>query len=128
MPPPCVVYRHSDGTRHLDSLTGPWLGGNGYSLLRVDRRGTGNSLGGGYHGGEYTKREILDLFQVVVWAAEQPWCDGDVFLLGHSYSAILSLAAIGFPAEKRPIQLKVHGNIFLRYIHDLRLSCHEECM
>lgn len=100
------VYRHSDGTRHLDSLTGPWLAGNGYSLLRVDRRGTGNSLGGGYHGGEYTKREILDLFQVVVWAAEQPWCDGDVFLLGHSYSAILSLAAIGFPAEKRPIQLK----------------------
>ncbi|MFC1932200.1 CocE/NonD family hydrolase [Chloroflexota bacterium] len=55
----------------------------GYVHVIVDIRGTG------YSEGEYvginSKREGEDGYDLVEWAAQQPWCDGNVGMVGYSY-------------------------------------------
>ncbi|MHB8341554.1 MAG: CocE/NonD family hydrolase, partial [Mycobacteriales bacterium] len=66
----------------------------GYALLLVDVRGTGASFGAWTC--PHARRELLDLSQVLTWAAGQPWCDGRFGAAGTSYSAndAESLAAL----------------------------------
>jgi len=62
----------------------------GYAHLVVNARGTGGSTG------EWTfldETERGDLYDVIEWAAAQPWCDGNVGMLGVSYFAMAQLAA-----------------------------------
>jgi predicted acyl esterase len=71
----------------------------GYVHLIVNLRGTGGSEG------TWTfmdQQERDDLFDLVEWAAAQPWCDGNVGMLGISYFAMTQLAA----AVTRPPHLK----------------------
>lgn len=71
----------------------------GYAHLVVNARGTGGS------GGEWTmldQTERDDLFDLIEWVAAQPWCDGNVGMLGISYFAMAQLAA----AVTRPPHLK----------------------
>jgi putative CocE/NonD family hydrolase len=71
----------------------------GYSQLIVNARGTGGS------GGTWTlldQQERDDLHDVIEWIAAQPWCDGNVGMLGVSYFAMVQLAA----ATTRPPHLK----------------------
>jgi uncharacterized protein len=71
----------------------------GYGHVIVNARGTGGS------GGEWTLldgTERDDLYDVIEWAAAQPWCDGNVGMLGISYFAMAQLAAAG----RRPPHLK----------------------
>jgi hypothetical protein len=71
----------------------------GYVQLIVNARGTGGS------GGEWTLfdgQERDDLHDVIEWAAAQPWCDGNVGMLGVSYFAMAQLAA----AVTKPPHLK----------------------
>jgi putative CocE/NonD family hydrolase len=71
----------------------------GYAHLIANARGTGGS------GGVTSfldQREREDLFDVVEWIAAQPWCDGNVGMLGISYFAMTQLAA----AVERPPALK----------------------
>jgi putative CocE/NonD family hydrolase len=71
----------------------------GYVHLIVNARGTGGS------GGEWTmldKTERDDLYDVIEWAAAQPWSDGNVGMLGISYFAMTQLAA----AVRKPPHLK----------------------
>lgn len=71
----------------------------GYSQIIVNARGTGGS------GGTWTlldQQERDDLHDVIEWTAEQPWCDGNVGMLGVSYFAMVQLAA----ATTRPPHLK----------------------
>jgi predicted acyl esterase len=57
---------------------------DGYVCIRVDSRGAGRSEGFlDVHG----PRETKDLYDCIEWAAAQPWCDGNVALLGISYYA-----------------------------------------
>lgn len=55
----------------------------GYVHVVADVRGTG------YSEGEYaflfSKNEIMDGYDLVEWIAQQPWCDGNVGLVGMSY-------------------------------------------
>jgi predicted acyl esterase len=60
----------------------------GYARINTDVRGSGKS------GGALCllcTREQQDVYDVVEWAARQPWSNGHVALYGYSYSAITSL-------------------------------------
>src|SRR4051794_8822149 len=70
----------------------------GYARINTDVRGSGKS------GGALCllcDREQEDVYDVVEWAARQPWSNGHVALYGYSYSAITSLLG----AAKEPPHL-----------------------
>ncbi|KAH9883345.1 X-Pro dipeptidyl-peptidase C-terminal non-catalytic domain-containing protein [Xylariomycetidae sp. FL2044] len=58
--------------------------GHGYAVVRADERGTGQSPG---FLDTMSKGTSECFFDVVEWAAEQPWSTGKVGLLGISYYA-----------------------------------------
>lgn len=72
---------------------------HGYAVLRVDSRGAGWSPG---TQDLWSAREIQDYCACIEWAGEQPWCDGNVGLLGISYYAANQWLA----AAARPRHLK----------------------
>ncbi|GAA1479721.1 CocE/NonD family hydrolase [Gordonia sinesedis] len=99
------------GLEGLTTLTGTLAGGvldvfginrtlvrSGYTQVIVDVRGTGASRGKWQILGP---REQQDSVEIIDWVAGQDWCDGNIGLVGWSYSAINSLQA----ADKRPAQL-----------------------
>ena len=71
----------------------------GYAHIVVDVRGTNDS------GGTWDMmgpREQKDLFDLVEWAGQQPWCNGNVGMVGCSYFGWSQLMA----AEQQPPNLK----------------------
>ncbi|MFI8392227.1 CocE/NonD family hydrolase [Streptomyces sp. NPDC085540] len=73
----------------------------GYVHVIANLRGTGGS-GGTF--GFFDAQERRDLHDLVEWAAEQPWCDGNVGMIGISYFAMAQLeAAVERPAHLRAI-------------------------
>jgi predicted acyl esterase len=58
---------------------------DGYVCVRVDSRGTGRSPG---DVDVWSRREALDLYHCIEWAAAQPWSNGRVGLAGISYYAM----------------------------------------
>ncbi|MGD9961352.1 CocE/NonD family hydrolase [Nocardioides sp.] len=71
----------------------------GYVHVIANLRGTGGS-GGTF--GFFDAQERRDLYDLVEWAAEQPWCDGNVGMIGISYFAMAQLEA----AVERPPHLR----------------------
>jgi putative CocE/NonD family hydrolase len=68
----------------------------GYAHVIANARGTGGSEG------TYTlmdATERADLYDVIEWAAAQPWCDGRVGMIGISYFGMVQLMAA---AEQPP--------------------------
>ena len=55
---------------------------DGYVCLRVDSRGCGCSEGYVDH---FSRRETQDLYEIIEWAAVQPWSNGKIGLNGISY-------------------------------------------
>jgi uncharacterized protein len=73
----------------------------GYVHVIANLRGTGGS-GGTF--GFFDAQERRDLHDLVEWAATQPWCDGNVGMIGISYFAMSQLeAAVEQPAHLRAI-------------------------
>jgi predicted acyl esterase len=71
----------------------------GYSHVIANLRGTCGS------GGTFTffdAQERRDVYDLVEWVAAQPWCDGNVGMIGISYFAMTQLEA----AVERPPHLK----------------------
>ncbi|NMD94270.1 CocE/NonD family hydrolase [Rhodococcus sp. BL-253-APC-6A1W] len=95
-----IPYRHRDTTRARDELNHPYIAGHGYACIRVDLRGSGNS--DGVLEDEYLPTEQDDACAVIEWAAQQPWCDGNVGMMGISWGGFNSLHV----AAKRPPALK----------------------
>jgi putative CocE/NonD family hydrolase len=95
-----LPYRKRDGTSARDEITQPYLAGHGYACLRVDIRGNGES--DGLMEDEYTARELADGKEVIAWIAAQPWCDGNVGMMGISWGGFnaLQVAALRPPALK----------------------------
>jgi putative CocE/NonD family hydrolase len=100
-----LPYRKRDGTCARDALTHPWFAKRGYACLRVDMRGNGDSEG--LMEDEYTAQELSDACEVIAWAAAQPWCNGNVGMMGISWGGFNSLqvAALQPPALKAIITL-----------------------
>jgi len=71
----------------------------GYAHLIVNTRGTCGSEGTYPLFGEAERRDLYDMIE---WAAEQPWCNGNVGMIGVSYFAIEQFYA----ALERPPHLK----------------------
>jgi len=71
----------------------------GYVHVIANVRGTCGS-GGTFN--FFDAQERRDLYDLVEWAAAQPWCDGNVGMLGISYFAMTQLEA----AVERPPHLK----------------------
>lgn len=93
-----------------DPYRAAWSGGGGgmaqyfatrgYVFVNLHVRGTGNSEG--VSRDEYMAEETQDGYDAIQWLAEQPWCNGNVGMLGSSYSGFTSLqvAALAPPALK----------------------------
>jgi len=103
-PVPAIVeyipYRKNDATAPSDALRHPYFAGHGYASVRVDIRGTGDSEG--LLLDEYLAQEHRDALDVLTWLADQPWCTGDVGMMGFSWGGFNSLQI----AALRPPQLK----------------------
>lgn len=92
----------------------------GYAHVIANARGT-NGSGGEYSFFDATERH--DVHDVVEWVAEQPWCDGNVGMIGISYFAMAQLeAAVEQPPHLRaifplatspsPREIAFHGGLF----------------
>jgi uncharacterized protein len=95
-----IPYRRRDFTRIRDNNAHPRIARAGYATLRVDMRGSGDS--DGLMHDEYTAQELQDGRDVIAWIAAQPWCDGNVGMMGKSWGAFnsLQIAALRPPALK----------------------------
>lgn len=82
-------YRCRDGTMYVDSKMHPWFAYNGYLAFRLDLQGSGNSTGSLTD--EYTEEELAYCVQIINQVAALPVCDGNVGMIGESWSAINSL-------------------------------------
>ncbi len=76
-----------------------YLVARGYVQVTVDVRGTGASQG---QWDSFGEDEQQDGYDVVEWAARQPWSDGNVGLSGPSYMGLNQLLT----AARRPPSLK----------------------
>jgi putative CocE/NonD family hydrolase len=95
-----LPYRKRDGTIVRDALTHPYLAGHGYACLRVDMRGNGDS--DGVMLDEYVEQELADCEEVIAWIAAQPWCTGNVGMMGISWGGFNGLQV----AARQPKALK----------------------
>jgi uncharacterized protein len=94
-PPTSPVY-----WREIEAGDPQYLTDAGYAHLIVDVRGTGKSEG--TYRGWMSSDEARDAYDVIEWAAEQVWCDGNVGMAGVSYFGAVQLAA----AALQPPHLK----------------------
>lgn len=84
------VLRQTDPVR-FSSLTGwegpdpAWWAAQGYAVVNCDLRGAGTSEG---TASLFSDQEGEDVYDLIGWAAAQPWSTGAVGLLGVSYLAI----------------------------------------
>ncbi len=100
-----IPYRKRDMTRERDSVTHGYLAGHGYACVRVDMRGSGDSEG--LLADEYLPQEQHDGLDVLRWIASQPWCNGNIGMMGISWGGFngLQLAALQPPELKAIITL-----------------------
>lgn len=101
----------------------------GYVQVIADPRGIAGS------GGEFSYfglKEQQDGYDIIEWIAEQPWCDGNVGMIGHSWFAMNQyLVAAQNPPHLKSIfphsgatdiyrQFAYHGGIFhFGFVHHL---------
>lgn len=95
-----LPYRKNDGTTPRDVIQQPYFAGHGYAAVRVDMRGSGDS--DGLLLDEYLLQEQDDALEVLAWIAAQPWCTGNIGMIGISWGGFNSLQV----AARRPPQLK----------------------
>jgi uncharacterized protein len=92
-PLPAIVelnpYRRRDGMLYVDSMMYPWFAFKEYLCFRIDLQGSGDSDGLLYD--EYSDEELDYCVQVVEQIARLPLCDGNVAMMGKSWSAINAL-------------------------------------
>ena len=95
-----IPYRKRDGTRARDEPMHGGFAANGYAAIRVDMRGSGES--DGLLEDEYLPQELSDACEVIAWLAAQPWCDGNVGMMGKSWGGFNALQV----AALKPSALK----------------------
>lgn len=111
-----IPYCTRDGTAARDEAMHPVFAGHGYAAVRVDIRGSGESEGVLLD--EYLKLEQDDALEVIAWIARQPWCDGNVGMMGKSWGGFNGLQV----AARQPPALKCIITVFStddRYADDV---------
>jgi putative CocE/NonD family hydrolase len=95
-----IPYRKRDGMARRDEMMHPWFAGHGYAAVRVDLRGSGDSEG--LLDDEYAPQEQEDGLAIIDWISRQPWCSGNVGMIGISWGGFNGLQI----AAHRPEALK----------------------
>ncbi|SDK22890.1 hypothetical protein SAMN05216187_10624 [Jeotgalicoccus aerolatus] len=100
-----LPYRKDEFTALRDEIRHKYFAGMGYTSIRVDIRGTGDSEG--LIEDEYPKQEQDDALEVISWIENQEWSNGSVAMIGKSWGGFngLQLAALQPPALKTIITL-----------------------
>ncbi|GLY74117.1 CocE/NonD family hydrolase [Actinoallomurus iriomotensis] len=95
-----IPYRKNDFTAARDNSLHAQFARAGYVSVRVDLRGSGDS--DGQMQDEYAQLELTDGVEVIDWLSKQPWCDGNVGMIGKSWGGFngLQIAALRPPALK----------------------------
>jgi hypothetical protein len=112
-----IPYRKRDGTLPRDELMHPYFAGHGYADVRVDMRGTGDS--DGLMDDEYTLQELSDACEVIDWLSRQPWCSGQIGMMGKSWGGFncLQTAFLRPPALKAVVSVMSTTDRFADDIH-----------
>ncbi len=112
-----LPYRKRDLTRPRDAVVHTYLAGHGYACLRVDLRGSGDSEG--LLVDQYRRQEQEDGVAVIRWLAAQPWCDGNVGMMGISWGGFnaLQIAACRPPALKAVITVCSTDDLYVDNMH-----------
>jgi len=112
-----IPYRKNDLCAPEDRMTGRYLAGHGYAYVRLDLRGAGDSEG--LLTDEYLPQELEDGCEAIAWLAEQPWCDGNVGMVGISWGGFngLQIAAMQPPALKAVITVCSSDDRYADDIH-----------
>ncbi|MDQ3952251.1 MAG: CocE/NonD family hydrolase [Actinomycetota bacterium] len=109
------------GTRILpgpeDGMAG-YFAPRGYAVVFADLRGTGRSEGCLDHMGP---KDQSDAFEIVEWAAKQPWSNGRVGMTGHSYVGSTPQMAA---AQKPPhlVTMVPSAGLAAMYHHEFQLG------
>ncbi|MDT8895598.1 CocE/NonD family hydrolase [Halomonas sp. I1] len=114
-----LPYRKRDLTAARDVQSHPYWAGHGYAGVRVDIRGTGES--DGVLTDEYLPEELADGGAIIDWLVAQPWCSGEVGMVGISWGGFngLQIAALGPPALKAVITLCSTDDRYADDIHHM---------
>jgi predicted acyl esterase len=97
-PQPGLVSFLADGS--MEAGNTDYIVPRGYVHVIVDVRGTNKSEG--KYIGLFSQQEAQDCYDVIEWIAKQPWCDGNIGMVGISYFASLQKLA----ASLQPPHLK----------------------
>jgi uncharacterized protein len=96
-------YRKDDAMAARDYGIYSYFARRGYVCARVDIRGFGNSQGVPTDR-EYSQQEQEDGLEIIAWLARQPWSNGNVGMMGISWSGFNSLQmAMRHPPELKAI-------------------------
>lgn len=114
-----IPYRKRDFTRARDALMHPYFAGSGIASIRVDLRGSGES--DGVLTDEYLQQELDDGCDVIEWLSEQPWCNGNVGMIGISWGGFngLQIAAMNPPALKAVVSVCSTDDRYADDIHHM---------
>ncbi len=114
-----LPYRKRDLTAERDVQSHPYWAGHGYAGVRVDIRGTGES--DGVLTDEYLPGELEDGLAILEWLEAQPWCTGEVGMVGISWGGFngLQIAALRPPQLKAVITLCFTDDRYADDIHHM---------
>ena len=112
-----IPYRKRDLTAYNDHRLHGYFAKSGYAGIRVDLRGSGDSEG--ILRDEYLQQELNDGVEVIKWIASQPWCDGNVGMIGISWGGFngLQIAAMQPPGLKAVITVASTDDRYADDVH-----------
>lgn len=83
--PPDTLEEKPNPLMNWETVNPQWWVPRGYAAVRIDGRGSGKSPG---QCEPWSLAEAIDFYDAIEWVGVQPWCNGNVGLLGISYFAI----------------------------------------
>ncbi len=112
-----IPYRKRDFKAVRDAQTYSYYARQGYAGVRVDLRGSGDSEG--VLRDEYLQQELDDGLEVLCWIAAQPWCDGNIGMIGISWGGFngLQIAALQPPELKAVVSVASSDNRYSDDVH-----------
>jgi predicted acyl esterase len=111
--PPQPLYKSAVWDGNIEAGDTSNIVPRGYVHVIADARGTGSSEG--EFTGMWVQQEGRDGADIVEWIAGQPWCDGNVGMIGYSYyGGIQLMVAIQQPPHLKAIFVSHVGADFYR--------------
>jgi len=117
-----IPYRKRDIYAPRDAMHHRYFAGHGYACLRIDMRGSGDS--DGVQGVFAINDETEDTVQAIRWIAEQPWCDGNVGMIGISWGGFQGInTASRVPPALKAVIAQSYAPDRYRYSQVYRGGC-----